>query len=258
MFNELVEAHKVVLDYVKDPAMAIEDAKSFAELCRMMRVMSEDTSTNERKFTASDYCHSLARKYSANQVGDHYKFSKNSLLRLGEAGIKNFKRAPTLKFVLGTLRTADEKREQRVPKESRRRDVVSKGETKTTKISIHQTTEAKTDNYVKQTRKFLENLYDKNGKRPVCYFGFVIDPNSFGRTVENMFHVSFLVKQRLALLAVDKRGLPSLEPLRTRDEDEDDEEEVVNDQAVITICMADWEELKTNLKIKEAKIRLKK
>ena len=143
------------------------------------------------KFTASDYCHSLARKYSANQVsiqlayvvkqgqkdlqkgpllpteaddrgrglplwskeevfmqmllilkskfyqlsklypslhplqlvvlqnsfllahiyhipfevGDHYKFSKNSLLRLGEAGIKNFKRAPTLKFVLGTLRT---------------------------------------------------------------------------------------------------------------------------------------------------------
>ena len=65
------------------------------------------------------------------------------------------------------------------------------------------------------TRKLLESLYRQQGKRPVNYFEFVIDPESFGNTVENMFHVSFLVKQRVVTLSVDDaEGLPFLEPVR--------------------------------------------
>ena len=29
---------------------------------------------------------------------------------------------------------------------------------------------------------------------PVCLFQFIINPHSFGQTIENLFHLSFLVK----------------------------------------------------------------
>ena len=63
------------------------------------------------------------------------------------------------------------------------------------------------------TKKCLDELYLKNKKTPVCYFTFVIDPDHFGKTVENMFHVSFLVKQRQTVLSIGENGLPVLEPI---------------------------------------------
>ena len=36
-------------------------------------------------------------------------------------------------------------------------------------------------------------IFPISGK-PICYFEFITDPDSFGRTIENMFYVSFLIK----------------------------------------------------------------
>jgi len=261
-FRELIDESREIISEVKGPSEAIEDAKIFAEICRIIREMSEDTSTNERKFIPSDFCTALARTYGAAQVGgDAYRFNRNNLIRLGEEAIVLMRRAPTFKFVLGTLNTEEkvgEVKERQRPAARRGRDKIA-APTKTAVIHQSQTTEAKTDNFVKQTRKYLEDAYAKNGQKPVCYFRFVINPDpdeGFCKTVENMFHVSFLVKQRIVKLAVGSNGLPNLEPLNQGDDDED-EEEIKSDQAVITICMADWEELKTNLKVKKPVIILK-
>ena len=70
-----------------------------------------------------------------------------------------------------------------------------------------------------------------------------------GNTVENMFHVSFLVKQRVVKLSVDDEiGLPVLEPVSSRHADDADGEAQKN-QAIISISFDDWEDLKEALDV---------
>lgn len=45
-------------------------------------------------------------------------------------------------------------------------------------------------------------------KGRVGYFQFLVDPESFGRTVENMFHFSFLVKDGRVGVIMGKDGVP--------------------------------------------------
>ncbi len=52
-----------------------------------------------------------------------------------------------------------------------------------------------TEALVTSTFKQLVRAFKENGRRPFCYFRFVINPHSFGATIENVFHVSFLVKE---------------------------------------------------------------
>ena len=70
-----------------------------------------------------------------------------------------------------------------------------------------------------------------------------------------MFHVSFLVKQRVVQLSVDDRiGLPVLEPVSSRSGGADGDGDAVKNQAIISISFEDWEELKDALNITDAAI----
>ena len=76
-----------------------------------------------------------------------------------------------------------------------------------------------------------------------------------GNTVENMFHVSFLVKQRVVQLSVDESlGLPVLEPASSRARDATEEGGGGKNQAVISLSYEDWEEFVEVLGIKEPAI----
>jgi len=273
--NELREvianANTIIVD-IKETGLAMEDARMFVKLCKTVKEFGEDTSTNESKFSMASFANNIGRKLNAPKAvggggGEAHRLNRANLVELGTKYRDISKRAPTLKFVLGALNTELEGGEKKSANQ-RRASVASKSRPKiaaatATKIAIvekSQTTEAKTDKYVKLTLRCLEDHYKKNAKTPICYFKFVIDPDSFGKTVENMFHVSFLVKQRVALLAIGANGLPTLEPLNVGryedDDDDDDEESVVSDQAVISICQNDWIELKTNLNITKKMINI--
>lgn len=254
-FAGLLKEANEILASVKGTQEAIEDAKMFKLLCQSVREMSEDTNTNEKKFHADEYCSHLGRFMNAstdNQNG--LQVTKRQLVSLGERMAAKFRRTPTFTFVLGAIDTEPPESESRPVKQRRTKaDSRDKIATKTVIHEKSQANEQKTDRLVNSTRKLLETEYRQGGKKPVNYFKFVIDPDSFGNTVENMFHVSFLVKQRVCRLSVDDDlDLPVLEPVSGRS---GGEEERAKNQAVISISYQDWEDLKEALEITEASIQ---
>ena len=52
----------------------------------------------------------------------------------------------------------------------------------------------------------------------VPFFQFVINPRSFGQTVENMFYVSFLIRDGTAGIYSDSNGLPTLRKFHAADD----------------------------------------
>ena len=66
--------------------------------------------------------------------------------------------------------------------------------------------------------------FKEAGKKPVNYFKFVLNPDCFGTSIENMFHVSFLVKEGKAdadISVCGETGLPFITPKSKKKGEED-------------------------------------
>jgi len=254
--KQMLDEAKNIVNNIKGTQEAIEDAKWFKDLCQFVRELSEDTNTNERKFHVEEYAEKIGSHANASRdTRSNIRMTKNQCLGLGENFSRYFKRTPGFTFILGAIDTeaGEEKtRRQREKKVVRDRIVAP---TKTAIIERSQAADGqKTAKLVDSTMQFLEKEYKKNGRKPVNYFKFLIDPASFGNTVENMFHVSFLVKQRRVELSVCERiGLPVLRPVSGSGDGEEGEAEGKN-QAIISLSYDDWENLKDALNITSAAI----
>ncbi|NXQ94609.1 NSE4A protein, partial [Sagittarius serpentarius] len=74
---------------------------------------------------------------------------------------------------------------------------------------------------------------------PISFFDLVIDPNSFARTVENIFHVSFIIRDGFARLKLDDDKLPIIEP--SKDEGRENNHSTgARNQVVISLSHQEW------------------
>lgn len=48
---------------------------------------------------------------------------------------------------------------------------------------------------------------------PIDYFELVVNPESYSHTIENLFHLSFLVKDGLVRVFLNDNGIPVVEPI---------------------------------------------
>jgi len=75
----------------------------------------------------------------------------------------------------------------------------------------------------------------------VPLFDFCVNPRSFGQTVENMFYVSFLIKEGKVGLDFDSRGLPTLGIAEEKTVAE--RQETPRNQAVFTLDFDIWQQI---------------
>ncbi|KAK4145695.1 Nse4 C-terminal-domain-containing protein [Dichotomopilus funicola] len=84
---------------------------------------------------------------------------------------------------------------------------------------------------------------------------FVVNPDSFGQTVENMFYVSFLIREGSIKLEFDEDGLPTIEPvLQNSSAEPSRPKAAMRHQAIMSIDMATWRDIIEVFDIKEPMI----
>jgi hypothetical protein len=94
----------------------------------------------------------------------------------------------------------------------------------------------------KETAKRVANLrnYLERDEKPNDFFHFIVNPQSFSQTVENLFHFSFLVKDGQASLKV-KDGVPIAEPEQPPKEEDYQKGTSERKQCIIKFDFDTWE-----------------
>ncbi|KUI54126.1 hypothetical protein VP1G_01529 [Cytospora mali] len=91
---------------------------------------------------------------------------------------------------------------------------------------------------------------------------FCINPRSFGQTVENMFYVSFLIREGMVEIHYEENGLPSLCPSSAGESEQASttvsKNGTMKRQAILSIDMPTWKDLITTFNIKESMIEHRK
>ncbi|KAK2799727.1 hypothetical protein FQN50_008375 [Emmonsiellopsis sp. PD_5] len=77
----------------------------------------------------------------------------------------------------------------------------------------------------------------------VPLFRFCINPNSFGQTVENLFYVSFLIRDGSVGISTDGNGLPTLHPSTPAAPSEAQAQKLQKHQTVFSLDFETWEDL---------------
>ena len=216
------------------------DSKIMLTITSIARIQALQMSANLVNFRPEDFAMNLKKKMGLDSDS---RVTARSLVRLGRKLKPQVHRSPALTFMHGALATSDpgpkEVKERRKPKpnlSSALRETVT-----VTQTAGREDSSTTTEELVVAALRSLVRAFRDNGDQPVDYFPFVLHPTSFAASVENMFHVSFLVKEGRAGLGVDpSTGRPSIWPVATR---EQSQASGSSSQVVINLTVRDWRRL---------------
>lgn len=91
----------------------------------------------------------------------------------------------------------------------------------------------------------IQSIYRQH-QEPIDYFELVVHPSSFGHTIENIFHLSFLVKDGFVEMSLNEDGLPVIVPVentQTSKLPKSDADDSSTTQVMISLSMTEWEEV---------------
>jgi len=238
---------------VAAPQEAVMDALLIKNLSRLCRQQAEQMSANIAQFRHEEY----AERLVASMRGEGgQQLARRKWVMLGQQAKVFFKRSPVLTCMYGALDTTPpppKEKKAKDPKSRQATKVADLKETTATVLAEAEKSENQTEQMVTHVFRCLVTKFREAGKRPINYFQFVLHPQCFGTSIENMFHVSFLVKEGKAEISVcEETGLPLITPKSKRKE----EQEEHKNQVVMNVNMADWGRLVKGLRIKVAMITL--
>lgn len=172
--------------------------------------------------------------------------------RLAKRAEPCFRTSPSFHYMMGSFYAEPPPPKQRIERQRKAPSKEAKRMMPTQLKKMEESHQEATEKEVERILGYLKSYY-QDDPSPISYYEFVIDPNSFSRTVENIFHTSFLIRDGLARLRLDDDKLPCIEPV------EEAEAEAAGSfsrkQCIISISPKIWRELIEVFEIKETMIQ---
>lgn len=100
-------------------------------------------------------------------------------------------------------------------------------------------------------------MAEVGGEQGVNLFRFIVNPHSYSNSVENLFYVSFLIKEGTASIEDDEGGEPILLSVEPPNEDDFDKG-VARRQIIMEMDMAIWKSLIAEYNIRDSVIPTRK
>ncbi|XP_060027128.1 non-structural maintenance of chromosomes element 4 homolog A isoform X2 [Erinaceus europaeus] len=170
----------------------------------------------------------------------------------GQTAENTFNKTHTFHFLLGSVQG-----EAPIPKPrtDRPRRVAAPEEQRAMPAQLKRMEESHqeaTEKEVERILGLLQTYFREDPDTPMSFFDFVIDPHSFPRTVENIFHVSFIIRDGFARIRLDQDRLPIIEPININEESQGmDQNTQMRNQGIIALSYRDWEDIVKTFEISE-------
>ena len=258
----LMQEAQQLFPRIKSPKPLYLDAKVTQRMSAVVREQGHGMTSNIVSFNLEEYTAKILQKLS---VEPETKMRSRSFIKFGKCVHTNFSRSPALTFLYGAVPSQPVEKEKEKParRGRARMSITALRETCTLDINQNENnpgTRDGTEELVTKAFQCLVYQFKRNGRKPIDYFHFILDPGSFSKTIENMFHVSFLVnhqasfhilfsipnlyfkvKEGKAAVSLGKEtgGLPVIAPVKQVREMEE-EDVVESNQVVINMTMKDW------------------
>ncbi|KAF5317399.1 hypothetical protein D9611_003937 [Ephemerocybe angulata] len=152
--------------------------------------------------------------------------------KIGRKALAKSRRAPAMGFMLGPLSIEQKKRAQGKRAKHEKEHAESKAPQQLKEEDI-QRSENETTKNVSQLETLLE------GAGEINIFKFVINPNNFAQSVENIFYLSFLIRDGKVAFETNDEGEPIIYACQPPS-DEDYQNGLKKQQMVLEFDMAVW------------------
>lgn len=256
LFNEVSRAREAVLDAQflvlasdlgKEKAKQLRSDLSSFDMLRYVETLLTHMGVNPLE--AEEFIRDEDRTDIELIVYDSWKIS-------GKTAENTFNKTHTFHFLLGSIygefpvpkpRT-DRPRQPRMIEEQRAMPAQLK--------CMEESHQEATEKEVERILGLLQTYFREDPDTPMSFFDFVVDPHSFPRTVENIFHVSFIIRDGFARIRLDQDRLPIIEPVINEESEGIEQNTQIRSQGIIALSYRDWEEIVKTFEISEPVISL--
>ncbi|RDD45525.1 EP300-interacting inhibitor of differentiation 3 [Trichoplax sp. H2] len=228
---------------------AVLDSQLLVAASKIARKQAQNVSNEGNIFDTDAFINALKTYLSSHNFNHSVSDSQEMPLdwaKLGRRCLRCFRSVPAVNTMYGPAKIQPRVKKQS-NRSSRKEAVIPNAVVRPKEVDPNATEKESTTLEVHRIYNILYHLCHQGNKlQPINFFNFAIDPTSFGRTVENLFHISFLIRDGKVKITVEN-NVPKIVPLQTVDRSES--ENCNKKQTVISLDHNTWQELISSFKI---------